>query len=163
MQACLKLIRLLALVVWVGGLLFFAFVVAPVAFGTLPNSHEAGLVVGASLRALHWIGLCTGLFYLLAAAMGARQRRGWIAPALIALMMTLTAGSQWGILPRMELDRAAAGGEIAAADGNDPARLHFDRLHKLSERVEGSVLLLGLAATVLLVFEKDSETLRPSI
>ncbi len=154
MNAVLKVIRLFALVVWVGGLLFFAFVVAPVSFGSLPSSHEAGLVVGASLRVLHLIGLSAGIVYLLAAAAGARQGRGWIAPGLIVLMLGLTSLSQWGILPRMEVDRAAAGGDISSLDGNAPARLDFDRLHRLSERIEGGVLLLGLAATVMFGVEK---------
>ncbi len=144
------------LVVWVGGLIFFAFVLAPVAFRQLPNSHEAGLVVGASLRALHRMGLVAGVVYLLTALMGGRGRRWWIGPALVAAMMVLTAGSQWGILPRMEVDRAAAGGDVAAADRRDPARVDFDRLHRLSERVEGSVLLLGLVAVVLLGLETDT-------
>ena len=151
----LKVIRLLALIVWVGGLIFFAFVVAPVAFRTLPSSHEAGLVVGASLRVLHRMGLIAGAAFLLATAAGTRPSRGWIAAVLVALMMMLTAASQWGILPRMEADRAAAGGDIAAVDVNGPARLHFDQLHRLSERVEGGVLLLGLAVSVVLGLEKD--------
>ena len=159
MQAGLKVVRLLALVVWVGGLIFFAFVVAPVAFGTLPTSHEAGLVVGASLRVLHWIGLICGLLYLLSTIPQARQRSAWIAPTLVALMMVLTAVSQWGILPRMEVDRAAAGGDIAAVDAQNAARLHFEWLHKVSERVEGGVLLLGLGATILLGVESDPKTL----
>ena len=52
--------RLLGMVAWVGGLIFFAFVVAPVAFHVLPSAHEAGLVVGGTLRYLHWIGLIGG-------------------------------------------------------------------------------------------------------
>ena len=56
MQTFLRALRLYAMVAWVGGLGFFAFVVAPVAFGSLPSAHEAGIVVGGTLRVLHWIG-----------------------------------------------------------------------------------------------------------
>ena len=45
MQTFLRALRLLVMVAWVGGLAFFAFVVAPVAFHVLPGAHEAGLVV----------------------------------------------------------------------------------------------------------------------
>lgn len=149
----MRVVRLLALVVWVGGLLFFAFVLAPVAFRVLPNSHEAGLVVGAALRHLHLMGLSAGLIYLAAAAAERRAPRWWLAPGLVVLMLVLTGVSQWGILPRMEADRAGAGGDVSTAPLTDPARLDFDRLHRVSERVEGGVLLLGLAAAVLLGLE----------
>lgn len=159
MRAGLRVVQILSLVVWVGGLIFFAFVLAPVAFGRLPSTHEAGLVVGAALRELHWIGLGAGVVFLVAAGRlrartdGARHGRWWLAPALVAGMMVLTAGSQWGILPRMEVDRAATGGDVAAVGPDTPARVDFDRLHRLSERVEGGVLLLGLAAVVILGME----------
>ena len=57
MAMFLRLIQLLAIVVWVGGIAFFAFVLAPTAFSVLPSAHEAGLIVGATLRPLHNIGL----------------------------------------------------------------------------------------------------------
>src|ERR1700722_7889323 len=60
MQTFLRALRLYAMVAWVGGLAFFAFVVAPVAFGSLASAHEAGIVVGGTLRALHWIGVIGG-------------------------------------------------------------------------------------------------------
>ncbi len=152
------MVQLLALVVWVGGLIFFAFVLAPVAFHTLPSSHEAGLVVGAALRELHAMGLVAGFAYL-SAAVGARQpRRWWLGPVMVAGMMMLTAVSQWSILPRMERDRAAAGGDVAAVDLSDPARADFDHLHRLSERVEGAVLVLGLATTVLMGLDAGKRT-----
>ena len=65
MQILLRALRLFAMVAWVGGLGFFAFVVAPVAFHSLPSAHEAGIVVGGTLRVLHWIGLVGGaIFYV---------------------------------------------------------------------------------------------------
>ena len=157
----LKAIRTLALVVWVGGLTLFAFVLAPVAFRVLPSTHEAGLVVGAALRLLHLIGLVAGLVYIaasVAAAAGESKagRRWWLGPGLVAGMMLLTGISQGSILPRMEVDRAAAGGDVTADAQRDPARVDFDRLHRLSERVEGGVVLLGLGATVLLAIEDEA-------
>ena len=42
---------LLALVVWIGGVIFLAFVEAPTAFtpGLLPTRHMAGSIVGRTL------------------------------------------------------------------------------------------------------------------
>jgi uncharacterized membrane protein len=149
MTTALSFVRLLALVLWVGGLCFFAFVVAPVAFRTLPSTHEAGLVVGASLRILHNIGLCCGLVLLgtyAALPISSRESRlRWLPPILSAFMLLLTAYSQFVVIPEMERDRLSAGGEIAQAPTDSDARASFDRLHKLSERIEGSVLLAGIA------------------
>ena len=66
MQILLRALRLFAMVAWVGGLGFFAFVVAPVAFHSLPSAHEAGMVVGGTLRVLHWIGLVGGTSFYVA-------------------------------------------------------------------------------------------------
>ena len=62
----------LALSVWLGALVFFGAVLAPIAFTQLPplfpnpalGIHAAGLVVGDSLVRLHWIGLVCGLVSL---------------------------------------------------------------------------------------------------
>ena len=155
MRGTLRVVRLLALVVWVGGLIFFAFALAPTAFTVLPNTHVAGLVVGATLRELHGIGMVAGTVFLVAAVVGTRRGRWWIGPVLVVAMMVLTAESQWGILPRMEVDRAAAGGDVAAVPATNPSRVDFDRLHRMSERVEGGVLLLGLAAVIRVGSEED--------
>ncbi|HEX3966976.1 MAG TPA: DUF4149 domain-containing protein [Edaphobacter sp.] len=161
MQTLLRAVRLYAMVAWVGGLLFFAFVVAPVAFRSLPSAHEAGIVVGGTLRELHWIGLIGGGVFCLAT--------GWLwlwaeVPArvgfarevvLTALMLIVTAYSQFKILPAMEVDRALAGGEVETASLDNPGRVDFEQLHRLSERLEGFVLLCGLG--VVFVLSRESQ------
>ena len=161
MQTLLRAIRLLVMVLWVGGLCFFAFVVAPVAFGRLSSPHEAGLVVGGTLRVLHWIGLIGGVLFCLAnvwlwfrAEVPARV--GFAMQfALVVIMLALTAYSQFSILPRMDRDRAIAGGDIATASLDNPARIDFERLHSWSERLEGLVLLCGIG--VVLVLARESQ------
>ena len=63
---------------------------------------------------------------------------------LICLMLALTLISQFGIIPRMDVLRASLG-DVAAAPVDNPERIQFDALHVWSTRVEGAVLLLGLA------------------
>ncbi len=156
MLTTLRALRSLVLALWVGGLAFFAFAVAPVAFHVLPSTHEAGLVVSATIRALHWIGLiaapvilvCTALLWL---AERPHLRRSPIGGILLTLaMFAATAWSQFGILPAMERDRTRAGGIIEQADITSPARLHFEHLHHISEQVEGAILLCGIALIGLL-------------
>jgi hypothetical protein len=161
MQTTLRALRLLAMVAWVGGLGFFAFVVAPVAFHSLTNAHEAGLVVGGTLRQLHWIGLVGGGLFCLATAWlwfwaEVPARVGFaIQLALTFVMLGVTAYSQFSILPAMEVDRAAAGGEVETAPLENEGRVDFERLHALSERLEGLVLLCGLG--VVFVLSRESQ------
>jgi hypothetical protein len=44
----------------------------------------------------------------------------------------------------MERDRIAVGGAINAVETANPSRVHFEKLHRRSENVEGAILLLGL-------------------
>jgi hypothetical protein len=161
MQTILRALRMLAMVAWVGGLGFFAFVVAPVAFGSLASAHEAGLVVGGTLRVLHRIGLVGGgVFYVATGLLWLRAevpaRVGFAIELVLAgLMLAGTAYSQYSILPAMEADRALAGGEVETAEKENPGRVDFERLHALSERLEGFVLFCGLGVVFFLSRESQ--------
>lgn len=162
MTVFVRALRLLTLVVWVGGLIFFAFVLAPVAFHVLPSTHEAGTVVGATLRVLNELGhACGFVFLLVTIASWFRStpsgRKLLITEVLlVVLMIAATMYVQSSIVPAMERDRLAAGGDVDAAPRDDPARMDFERLHPLSEKVEGSALLLGIAVVILMAAEPDS-------
>jgi uncharacterized membrane protein len=151
MDTLLRLARLLALVVWVGGLVFFAFVLAPVAFHVLPSAHEAGLVVGGTLVWLHRIGVVCGGVFLAATLLSGR--RNWLQMGLVAFMLAITVYLQASVLPRMERDRASVGGDITAVVPGNAARADFDRLHPLSEKLEGAALFAGLGVVCLLAAE----------
>ena len=147
------------MVVWVGGLTFFAFVEAPTAFHVMGTTRQFALVIGDSVSQLNRLGQISGFIFLIATAMlwlRAWGRRRWLLLAqiaLVALMLTATVYVQAGILPAMERDRIAAGGDITAAPASNPARLDFERLHPISEKVEGAALFLGLAVVILMAFE----------
>src|SRR5579863_10219351 len=72
----LRYLMLLSLIVWLGGLIFFAFVLAPTAFSVLPSRHLAGTVVGRSLGALHWMGIVSGIFFLVSSILYSRLSQG---------------------------------------------------------------------------------------
>ena len=63
---------------------------------------------------------------------------------LVVLMIGATMYVQRSILPAMERDRAAVGGDIDSAPPANPARIDFERLHPLSEKVEGAALPAGV-------------------
>ncbi|HXC44877.1 MAG TPA: DUF4149 domain-containing protein [Candidatus Dormibacteraeota bacterium] len=149
----LRFLMLLSLVCWIGGLIFFAFVVAPTAFSVLPTSHLAGNVVGRSLGKLHWIGLISGVVFLVSSLLYSRFTNGTahvfaVRHVLLCLMLALTLISQFGIMPRMDALRASLG-EVRSVPVDNPERVQFDGLHVWSTRVEGAVLLLGLVVVYL--------------
>ena len=162
MGSAARLLQLLALTIWVGGLIFFAFILAPTAFHTLSSIREAGLVVGAALRVFDLVAVGCGTLFLLATAIlfsrAPMRLRGRYEMEflLAAVMLVATAYIHWNILPAMENDRRLAGGDITFVDASNPAHVHFDKLHIRSERVEGSVLLLGLGVLFLVSREQGA-------
>ncbi len=135
----LRFLMLLSLIVWIGGLIFFAFVLAPTSFKVLPTTHLAGNMVGASLRQLHWMAIFSGIVFLISSLLYSRLTDGTAhvfaaRHILLCLMLALTLISQFGIIPRMD---------------TLPQRIQFDVLHVWSTRVEGAVLLLGLVVVYL--------------
>jgi uncharacterized membrane protein len=152
----LRFLMLLSLIVWIGGLIFFAFVLAPTAFtipAVLPNTHLAGNVVGRALGKLHWIGLISGAVFLTSSLLYSRLTDGTVhlfaaRHVLLCLMLALTLISQFGIMPRMDILRTSLG-EVTSVPIDNPERVQFDALHVWSTRVEGTVLLLGLVVVYL--------------
>jgi hypothetical protein len=147
----------LVLGLWLGALVFFAAVLAPIAFSQLPplfatpaaGIHAAGMIVGGSLVRLHWIGLFCGMIFLVVSVAARAHYRTIIPQAVLVLvMMLLTAYSQFSIIPRMDTARESVGGNVEAVAANNPGRQIFDRLHQRSVHVEGLVLLCGVGALV---------------
>ena len=152
-MSVLRFLMLLSLVVWVGGIVFFAAVVAPAVFSVLPTRHFAGLVVSRSLTLLHWIGVVSGGIFLICSFYHAYLSTGNAQPAaprnaLIAIMILLTLASQMMVAPRMSALRAEMG-EIDLVAPTDARRVEFNRLHQWSTRIEVVVLVLGLATIYL--------------
>jgi hypothetical protein len=165
MKTLIRTLILLALIVWLGGEIFFPLV-AQAAFTTLaPDTHAAGQIVGGLLRTLHQMGLVCGVVLLallaLAPAWGVFQSRLMLAPmGLLVAMLALTSYSQFGIIPAMERDRQlAVGGIVDNLALADPARVDFDKLHHRSTTVEGAVLLMGIAVVGLLAYAESAKKL----
>jgi len=161
MKTLLRTLISLAIIFWLGGLLFFP-IVAAVSFTHLPDTHAAGTVVGACLRILHEEGLFAGVLlitlFIAASLTGMYPRQVLRAPlAMVVIMLLLTAYSQFSIIPRMETYRLAAGGVIDAVPKSDPNREGFDRLHNYSTYVEEGVMVAGLLLVILLARAEGKE------
>jgi len=140
---------LLALIVWIGGIIFFAFVLAPTLFGVLPTTKLAGDVVNATLSKLHWMGIISGVVFLICSLLYNWKNRLQLRPFMashvfVLLMLAFTLISQFGITPRMRELRSNP-----AIMDSPAGRSEFARLHAWSTRFEGGVLLLGVATVCL--------------
>ena len=103
MRTLVRSLILLGLAIWVGGIIFFAAVVAPVAFGwVMPMVGDpahglqvAGTMVRISIVRLHDIGLICGIIILLLCIIEKTARLTWrsIAPQLVLLAAMLASGS----------------------------------------------------------------------
>ena len=148
----LRFLMLLALIVWIGGIIFFAFIEAPTLFTVLPSTRLAGDVVNPSLSKLHWMGLVSGVVFLICSVLYNQLRYERLklfaaSHVFVVLMLVLTAISQFRITPRMGALR-----EEMRTAANPPAsspRDEFDRLHAWSTRLESGVLLLGIGVVAL--------------
>ena len=154
-MSIVRFLQLLSLVVWIGGIAFFAFVLAPTVFhpGILPSRQLAGQVVSRSLGILHWMGLTCGVVFLVTSMLDSQITTGFTSifaarNLLVFAMIVLTLVSMFAISTRMlELRNDMVFIDNVAHD--DPRRVEFNRLHEWSTRLEGAVLLLGLGVIFL--------------
>ncbi len=155
MLKLLRFLQALILVLWLGAMFFFAFVVAPTVFEVLPTQHWAGEVVRVTLHKFNFIaGISLLLFILICFLVPIVQKRRthWgerilIALAVVALAISLY--SQFGVERKMDSLRAEAGIlETHPPDdplqADDPLRMEFDRLHRRSVNLFGTNMILGL-------------------
>jgi len=152
-MSLLRFLMLLALVVWIGGIIFFAAVVAPTLFKVLPTHQLAGAVVSRSLGILHWMGIVCAIVFLITSMLHSYSARGAAHPfalrhLLVYIMLALTVISQFVVSAKLLAMRTAMG-EIDLVPVTDARRIAFNQLHAWSTRLESGVLILGLVVLFL--------------
>jgi Domain of unknown function (DUF4149) len=148
----MKTLTIFSISAWLGMLGFLAVVVAPAAFGTLERPAAARLISTVMPR-YHWAALALGLLGL-AGILGRRHETSaaWLdrLPLLLVLLMLgLTAGSLFVLLPQIEALRDGAVAARAAGLAGAPEAARFGRLHALSSLSGMGVMVAGLAALLL--------------
>ena len=155
MSTVLRAAEFLSLSIWLGSVVFLSFIVAPGAFSLLGSRDQAGALVALVLGRMHFLGISAGLIFLAARLLRAKTFASLIAPAALAvvLMLLLTFVSQMGVSARMARLKAGMG-SVERTPIENPLRVEFDKLHRVSVWLETFVLLSGIAALILLVREK---------
>jgi len=133
----LRLVSALALIVWLGGAMAVAGIVAPAAFAVLPAA-DAGTLVGEALRRYHLVAYAAGgaLVAALAGAalLGPRPVAFWTRLWVAVIMLAATLVSGLWVNPHAAALRQDARGAVATPE----ARASFARWHR------ASVILLAL-------------------
>jgi len=147
MIVAVKYIHLLALVIWIGSIVFFSFIGAPSIFQTV-DKKTAGDVVGAIFPKYYLLGYICSLVSL--ATLGyLGYKAGFGQPvktglAILAIMGTITFYSGLAIGPKVHSVKYQIRGETDEAK-LAPLRKQFGKLHGVSMILNLTVLLLGLA------------------
>lgn len=149
-----RFLKVFTLGTWVGSMIFFGFV-AGVLFTTLKSPDEAGNIVGLLIWRLHILGIVAAVIYVIVALIAARSWRGLVRPAsiLVELMLLATLFAQLWIVPTMQNLRAQMGSYVNTP-ATSPLRQQFDHLHVVSVRLEGCVLIAGIIALFLTVWQR---------
>lgn len=154
MKIVFRAVVWLALIFWLGGLLFFP-IAAWASFSTIADTHAAGTIVAKCLNVLHHEGFIAGCVLIVFLGLGRALRQFRSSTTILGIVLTLfmlacTAFSQFHIIPKMEADRMAAGGAIDNVPPTDPRHADFNRLHNLSQDVEEAVMIGGFVLVILL-------------
>ncbi|HWN87281.1 MAG TPA: DUF4149 domain-containing protein [Vicinamibacterales bacterium] len=156
----LRLVYVLALAVWLGGMTILGAVVAPTIFQTMqtadPESGRAlaGLAFGEMLVRFHYVAYGCGVLLLtmlvIMALLGPRPKGFAIRCGLVVAMLLVAAYSGLAVLTEIDAIQQEVGSLPSKLPASDPRRIRFDELHQLSTRLMMVNLLGGL---VLLYWE----------
>jgi uncharacterized membrane protein len=147
----LRLISSLALMVWIGGAITIASLVAPAAFAVLPAT-SAAQVVGETLRRFHLVGYGAGTVMVaslvLAALLGPRPHAFWSRLWIAGLMLVATLVSGLWVSGRVAALRQEIGTPVSALAATDARRIAFGRWHAFST----VLMALTVAGGLVLVY-----------
>ena len=156
----LRYVYVLALVVWLGGMVILGAVVAPTTFQVLQTSvpatgrELAGAVFGATLARFHYVAYAAGGLLLVTLAamrvLGPRPANVGVRSIIAAVMLAVALYSGMVVLRQIDAVQVEAGGLPSRLAAGDDRRIRFDALHLLSTRL---MFFNIFAALVLLYWE----------
>jgi len=150
----LRYAALLALVVWVGGLIALGGIAAPSIFDVVAQRHIAdgrmlsGALFGEMLRRFTLVSYGCGAVLLLSLIvrriLGPRPHRFAWRAGLGAFMLAVTAYGSLAVASRIAQIQRDAGVAPSSLPEGDPRRVEFGRLHGISTALQLVPLLGGL-------------------
>ena len=156
----LRYVYVLALAVWLGGMVILGAVVAPATFQVLQASvpatgrELAGTVFGTTLVRFHYVAYAAGGLLLVTLAamrvLGPPPAHVGVRAIIAAVMLAVALYSGMVVLHQIDAVQVEAGGLPSRLPEGDARRARFDALHLLSTRL---MIFNMFAALVLLYWE----------
>jgi hypothetical protein len=151
----LRYLYVVALVLWVGGLIVAGALVAPSVFGVLQAWNEAqgrvlaGQVFGEVLLRLTWLSYAMGAIMFITLTLhrllGARPLKYGVRVGIMGVMLLMMLATGFYIIPRVNAIQAGISGPVSALPDSDARRVEFNRLHGLSNILFSITAIGGLA------------------
>lgn len=151
----LRYLYVVALVLWVGGLVVAGALVAPSVFGVLQAWNEsqgrvlAGQVFGEVLVRLTWLSYAMGAVMFITLTLhrllGARPVKYGIRVGIMAVMLVMMMITGFYLIPQVDAIQAQVSGPVSELPDTDPRRVEFNRLHGLSNILFSITAIGGLA------------------
>lgn len=151
----LRYLYVLALVIWLGGMVVAGAIVAPSIFVVLEqwNAVEGrvlgGAVFGEVLRRLHLLGYAMGAVMFVVLTMkrllGPRPMGYGIRVGIIGAMLAFSFASGGFVGPRVEAITQQLKVPVTSLPDGDPRRVEFNRMHGYSTWLLGLTVFGGLA------------------
>jgi hypothetical protein len=151
----LRYLYVVALVLWVGGLIAAGALVAPSVFGVLQAWNEtqgrvlAGQVFGDVLLRLTWLSYAAGFVMVVTLTLhrllGARPLKYGVRVGIMATMLVMMFAIGFYVIPQINAIQETVDGPVSALAATDSQRIEFDRLHGLSNILFSITAIGGLA------------------
>ncbi len=155
-----RYVYILALVVWLGGMIVAASVVAPATFSVLETASGpsgrvlAGQLFGSILARLQMLGCVAGVLMVVMLSLqrivGPRPAAYGIRTSVIVIMLSATGYASVAVLPRVDVLQRAVSGPLSLLPVDDPRRQEFDGLHARSSTL---LTVAGAGGLILLFWE----------
>jgi uncharacterized membrane protein len=159
----LRLVYVLALAVWLGGMAILGAVVAPTIFQTLQSADAesgralAGLAFGAILTRFHYVAYGCGALLLVMliviALLGPRPKHFAIRCGIVLGMLLVAAYSGVIVLSEIDAIQREVGTLPSRLPESDPRRMRFNELHQLATRL----MMVNLMGALALLYWEARE------
>ncbi len=159
----LRYVYVLALVVWLGGMVILGGLVAPTTFQVLQSIEPstgrglAGEVFGVTIARFHYVSYAAGRLLLVSLAamalLGPRPAAYAVRSALVVCMLAVALYSGLVVLDRIDAIQQDVGGLASDLPAGDARRIGFDELHLLSTRL----MMLNMAGALALLYWEARE------
>jgi uncharacterized membrane protein len=158
-----RYVALVALVVWLGGMVILGLLVAPSTFGVLQSADTAngrmlaGAVFGTILRRFHYVAYaCGAILYIALFVMkfvGPPPQAFVVRAVLVFVMLVVALYSGVPVTREIEQIQSQVSGPVSRLPETDQRRIRFDQLHQRSTML--MTLNMGLGLVLLYWYVRE--------